>query len=58
VLAVATDITTPEGRKLALDAAAKLGDLDILVNNAGGPPRATSATGAATNGSRRSTPTC
>ncbi|GAA7754584.1 MULTISPECIES: SDR family oxidoreductase [Cupriavidus] len=38
VLAVATDITTPEGRKLALDAAAKLGDLDILVNNAGGPP--------------------
>ncbi|GAA0840617.1 MAG: 3-oxoacyl-ACP reductase [Cupriavidus sp.] len=38
VVAVATDITTPEGRKLALDAAAKLGDLDILVNNAGGPP--------------------
>ena len=38
VIAVATDITTPEGRKLALDAVAKLGDLDILVNNAGGPP--------------------
>ena len=38
VVAVATDITTPEGRKLALDAAAKLGDLAILVNNAGGPP--------------------
>ena len=38
VLAVATDITTAEGRRLALDAATKLGDLDILVNNAGGPP--------------------
>lgn len=38
VIAVATDITTPEGRKLALDAVAKLGQLDILVNNAGGPP--------------------
>ncbi|MEM5429017.1 SDR family oxidoreductase [Cupriavidus oxalaticus] len=38
VIAVATDITTPEGRKTALDAAARLGDLDILVNNAGGPP--------------------
>lgn len=38
MVAVATDITTPEGRKLALDAVARLGDLDILVNNAGGPP--------------------
>jgi len=38
VVAVATDITTPAGRKQALDAVAKLGDLDILVNNAGGPP--------------------
>lgn len=38
VLAVATDITTPEGREQALEAMAKLGDLDILVNNAGGPP--------------------
>ena len=38
VIAVATDITTPEGRKAALDAAARLGNLDILVNNAGGPP--------------------
>jgi 3-oxoacyl-[acyl-carrier protein] reductase len=38
VVPVATDITTPAGRKLALDAVAKLGDLDILVNNAGGPP--------------------
>lgn len=37
-MAVATDITTPAGRKLALEAVAKLGDLDILVNNAGGPP--------------------
>lgn len=35
VRAVAADITTPEGRKAALDAA---GDLDILINNAGGPP--------------------
>jgi len=38
IIPVATDITTPEGRRLALEAAAKLGDLDILVNNAGGPP--------------------
>ncbi|MGY8524898.1 SDR family oxidoreductase [Paracidovorax citrulli] len=38
VVPVATDITTAEGRKLALDAVARLGDLDILVNNAGGPP--------------------
>ncbi|GAB4356875.1 MAG: SDR family oxidoreductase [Kiloniellaceae bacterium] len=35
VTAVATDITTPEGRKLALDACPQP---DILVNNAGGPP--------------------
>ena len=35
VVAVACDITTPEGRKQVLDAA---GDVDILVNNAGGPP--------------------
>jgi len=35
VTAVATDITRPEGRKLALDACPQP---DILVNNAGGPP--------------------
>lgn len=35
VRAVAADITTPEGRKLALQACPKP---DILVNNAGGPP--------------------
>jgi len=35
VVAVATDITTEEGRAAVLDAA---GDIDILVNNAGGPP--------------------
>ncbi|HMA13140.1 MAG TPA: SDR family oxidoreductase [Kiloniellaceae bacterium] len=35
VSAVATDITTPEGRRLALDACPQP---DILVNNAGGPP--------------------
>jgi len=35
VTAVATDITTPEGRRLALDACPQP---DILVNNAGGPP--------------------
>jgi 3-oxoacyl-[acyl-carrier protein] reductase len=35
VIAVAADITTPEGRKLALAAAPHY---DILVNNAGGPP--------------------
>ncbi len=35
VTIVAGDITTPEGRKAALDACP---DLDILVNNAGGPP--------------------
>jgi 3-oxoacyl-[acyl-carrier protein] reductase len=36
VTAVACDITTPEGRKMSLDAVG--GPLDILVNNAGGPP--------------------
>lgn len=35
VIAVACDITTPEGRAKTLTAA---GDVDILVNNAGGPP--------------------
>jgi 3-oxoacyl-[acyl-carrier protein] reductase len=35
VIAVAADITTPEGRKLAL---AAMPHYDILVNNAGGPP--------------------
>lgn len=35
VVAVACDITTPEGRAQVLEAA---GDVDILVNNAGGPP--------------------
>ena len=38
VVAVAADITRPDGRAAALDAVAGLGDLDILVNNAGGPP--------------------
>ncbi|MEJ0045350.1 MAG: hypothetical protein WDN04_03790 [Rhodospirillales bacterium] len=35
VIAVAADITTPEGRALALAACPQP---DILVNNAGGPP--------------------
>ena len=35
VTEVVGDITTPEGRKAALDATP---DMDILVNNAGGPP--------------------
>src|SRR4051812_29564721 len=35
VTAIAADITTPEGRKAALDACPSP---DILVNNAGGPP--------------------
>ena len=35
VVAVACDITSPEGRAEVLAAA---GDVDILVNNAGGPP--------------------
>jgi len=35
VAIVAGDITTPAGRKAALDACP---DMDILVNNAGGPP--------------------
>src|SRR6476661_6875904 len=35
VIAIAADITTPEGRKQALDACPQP---DILVNNAGGPP--------------------
>jgi len=35
VTAVATDVTTDEGRATILDAA---GQVDILVNNAGGPP--------------------
>src|SRR5690606_31665396 len=43
VLAVAADITTPEGREQALAAAAglgyaKAGAFDIVVTNAGGPP--------------------
>ena len=39
VEAVATDITTPEGRAEALLACERLGGSpDILVNNAGGPP--------------------
>ena len=37
VTAVATDITTPEGRAAVLDGAAGR-TVDILVNNAGGPP--------------------
>jgi 3-oxoacyl-[acyl-carrier protein] reductase len=55
VTEVACDITTPAGREAALKACP---DPDILVNNAGGPPPATSATGPAMTGSRRSTPTC
>jgi 3-oxoacyl-[acyl-carrier protein] reductase len=35
VIEVVGDITTPEGREMALAAA---GQIDILVNNAGGPP--------------------
>ena len=35
VVAVAGDITTPEGRAAVLEAA---GPIDILINNAGGPP--------------------
>ena len=35
VIDVAGDITTPEGRKAALDASPQV---DILINNAGGPP--------------------
>ena len=39
VLAVAADITTPEGRQAVLQAAGGPGHaFDILVNNAGGPP--------------------
>lgn len=43
VIAIAADITTPDGRAQALDAARKLrwgqpGAYDIVVNNAGGPP--------------------
>ncbi|MFA7670149.1 MAG: SDR family oxidoreductase [Burkholderiaceae bacterium] len=43
VIAVAGDITTPEGRQAALDAASQLSHgtaagFDILVTNAGGPP--------------------
>ncbi len=52
---VAADISTPEGRALALAACP---EPDILVNNAGGPPLVISATGPATTGSLPSTPTC
>jgi 3-oxoacyl-[acyl-carrier protein] reductase len=38
VVAVAGDITTPEGRAAALAALPPLAHVDILVNNAGGPP--------------------
>jgi 3-oxoacyl-[acyl-carrier protein] reductase len=39
VIAVAADVTTPEGRERALSAAGGPGrDFDILLNNAGGPP--------------------
>jgi 3-oxoacyl-[acyl-carrier protein] reductase len=38
VLAVAGDITTPEGRAAALAAFPATASVDILVNNAGGPP--------------------
>jgi 3-oxoacyl-[acyl-carrier protein] reductase len=43
VVAVAADVTTADGRRRALDAAAQLpggaaGGVDILVTNAGGPP--------------------
>lgn len=55
VTAVAGDIATEAGRAAALAACP---EPDILINNAGGPPPATSATGTATPGSGRSTPTC
>jgi len=38
VLAVAGDITTPEGREAALAAFPTFAQVDILINNAGGPP--------------------
>ena len=38
VLAVAGDITTPEGRAAALAAFPASAQVDILINNAGGPP--------------------
>ncbi len=38
VLAVAGDITTPEGRAAALGAFPASATVDILINNAGGPP--------------------
>lgn len=43
IIAVATDITTPEGRKAAMDAVDSIAGVpghgpDILVTNAGGPP--------------------
>ncbi len=38
VVAVAADITTPEGRAKVLAGAEAIGPIDILVNNAGGPP--------------------
>ena len=56
VVAVAGDITTPDGRAAALAACPQP---DILVNNAGGPPPGRlPRLGRATPGSRRSTPTC
>ena len=59
VLTVAADITTPEGRAAALGVEGGPGrDFDIVVTNAGGHPRAIFATGTATHGSRRWTPTC
>ncbi len=53
VTPVAGDITTTEGRAAAIAACPAP---DILLNNADGPRPAISATGRATNGSRRSTP--
>lgn len=52
---LAADITTVEGRA-AVFALRK--DFDIVVTNAGGPPSGDFATGTATPGSRRWTPTC
>ena len=56
-LPVAADITTPEGRAAAFGVAGGPGKaFDIVVTNAGRP--ATSASGTATPGSPRWTPTC
>ena len=55
VTPVAVDVTTDEGRKQVLAACP---EPDIVINNAAARRPATSATGRASTGSRRSTPTC